>query len=407
MEESSQQSLIDVIVAFEVTPYLPQGWQAAWLNLQSHPVLVALLLVAAGFLVGRAFKGLIHSVMERLLKNHIPKVDYEVAHYLTAPILQTVVVVSIVLALATLNFAGAVEHLLIQLCFTTLLFLWGRAWFQAARVILQALEEERDRFRMFQPRTIPFFEMVIKLFLVVVFVYLLFLVWDINATAWMASAGIIGIVVGFAARDSLANLIAGISLVADAPYKLGDYIVLDTGERGLVTHLGIRSTRILTRDDIEISIPNAVINASKVINESGGPWVRHRIRIPVGVSYDSDMDKVIQVLEAIGVENETVAENPAPRVRVRGFGDSAINVELLCWIRRPAERGVTVHVLMLEVIRRFREAGIEIPFPQRDVHWRDAVSAERAQRLEMRADTPAASMDADDGSGIKTADCTD
>ena len=106
----------------------------------------------------------------------------------------------------------------------------------------------------------------------------------------LAGAGVIGIAVGFAARDTLANLISGVSIVADAPYKLGDYIVLDTGERGVVSSLGIRSTRLMTRDDVEVSIPNAVIGSAKIINESGGPWEKYRIRIPVGVAYGSDTE---------------------------------------------------------------------------------------------------------------------
>jgi len=135
------------------------------------------------------------------------------------------------------------------------LILWSRAWFRATKAILQALEAEDDRYHLFQSRTVPLYEMGIKLFLLSMFIYLFFLVWGINATAWIASAGIIGIAVGFAAKDTLANLIAGVSIVADAPYKLGDYIVLDTGERGMVTNLGIRSTRLLSRDDVEVSIP--------------------------------------------------------------------------------------------------------------------------------------------------------
>ena len=100
------------------------------------------------------------------------------------------------------------------------------------------------------------------------------LIWGINPTAWLASAGVIGIAVGFAAKDSLANLFSGIFIVADAPFKIGDYIVLDSGERGAVTHLGMRSTRLLTRDDVEITIPNAVIANAKTDHHSGQYWLR-------------------------------------------------------------------------------------------------------------------------------------
>ena len=83
-------------------------------------------------------------------------------------------------------------------------------------------------------------------------IYLIFQFWGINVTAWLASAGIIGIAIGFAAKDTLANFFAGIFILADTPYNLGDYINLDTGERGKVVHVGLRTTRLLTRDDVEV-----------------------------------------------------------------------------------------------------------------------------------------------------------
>lgn len=373
-QEGVTSSLADLIVGFDVSPYLNEPLLRAWQFLQVYPLLLAIVLVALGYGIGRILKSLIHRLLDRFRKSAKSQIDYEIAHYLTAPVLQTSVTFSLVLALATLDFPGAIEHLLIKICITALLLFWGRAWFRATRVILQALEANRDRFHLFQPRTIPLYEMGIKLLLAGLFVYLFFLVWGIDATAWVASAGIIGIAIGFASRDTLANLISGVSIVADAPYKIGDYIVLDTGERGVVSNLGIRSTRLITRDDVEVSIPNAVIGAAKIVNESGGPYVRHRIRLPISVAYDCDIDKVIETLMGIAADHESVVDEPSSRVRIRGFGDSAINLELLCWIKRPADRGRVVHDLNYQVIKRFREQQIEIPFPQRDVHVRDIPS---------------------------------
>jgi MscS family membrane protein len=370
-EESVTSSIADRIIDFDLSPYLGGPFKELWDMLQAHPFLLATVLVAIGYLVGKLLKILIHRLLDAFRKRDKSELDYQIMHYLTKPVLQTTVTFSMVLALATLDFPGAIEHFLVKACITALLIFWGRAWFRATSAILKALEANRDRFHLFQPRTVPLYEMGIKLMLAGLFVYLFLLVWDIDATAWFASAGIIGIAVGFAARDTLANLISGVSIVADAPYKIGDYIVLDTGERGVVSSLGIRSTRLITRDDVEVSIPNAVIGSAKIVNESGGPYVRHRIRIPVGVAYDSDIDKVVEVLEKIAAENEFVVDEPSPRVRIRGFGDSAINVELMGWIRRPADRGLTVHQLTREIIRQFREAGIQIPFPQRDLHFKD------------------------------------
>jgi small-conductance mechanosensitive channel len=365
------RSLADLIADFDLSPYLNDSSREVWVFLQSYPLMFAVVLVGLGYAIGRVLKSVIHTLLDRFRKSTKSEIDYEIAHYLTSPVLQTTVTFSMVLALATLDFPGAIENLLIKICITALLLFWGRAWFRATRVILQALEADRDRFQLFQPRTIPLYEMGIKLLLAGLFIYLFFLVWGIDATAWVASAGIIGIVIGFASRDTLANLISGVSIVADAPYKIGDYIVLDTGERGVVSNLGIRSTRLITRDDVEVSIPNAVIGSAKIVNESGGPYVRHRIRIPIGVAYSSDIDKVIATLKGIAADNEYVVEEPAARVRIRGFGDSSINLELLCWIKHPADRGLVVHRLNYQLIKRFREEQIEIPFPQRDLHVRD------------------------------------
>ena len=380
-EADATPSIADLIIGFDMSPYLSGPFREAWVFLQDYPLLFAALLVGLGVAIGWVLKSLIRWLLDQLRKREKTERDYEIMHYLTSPVMQTVVTLFLVLALATLDFPGAVESTLIKFAFTALLIFWGRAWFRATKVILQALEAQRHRFHLFQPRTVPLYEMGIKLLLLGLFVYFFFLIWGINATAWVASAGIIGIVVGFAARDTLANLISGVSIVADAPYKIGDYIVLDTGERGLVVSLGIRSTRLLTRDDVEVSIPNSIIGAAKIVNESGGPWVRHRVRLPIGVAYDSDMDKVMEVLEDIANHGENVSDEPPPRVRIRGFGNSAIDLELLFWIRRPEERGPVIHHLALEIIRRFREEGIVIPFPQRDLHLKDRPPAQAETEL--------------------------
>jgi small-conductance mechanosensitive channel len=295
--------------------------------------------------------------------------------YLTAPVVQTTVILALVATVKAFGFGDAVDWFLVRALFTLLLIFWGKAWFRATSLAMTFLTKDVDRFELFQPRTRPLFDMGIKLFLFTLLVWLFMLLWNIDGTAWLASAGVIGIAVGFAAKDTLANLISGVSIIADAPYKLGDYIILDTGERGVVTELGMRSTRLLTRDDVEISIPNAVMGNAKITNESGGPAVEHRIRIPVGVAYGTRPEKVVEVLEEIARENSMILALPAPRVRMRGFGESSVNFEMLGWIKYPEQRGLATHNLLIEIEKRFREADITIPFPQQDVHVKSVMPA--------------------------------
>jgi small-conductance mechanosensitive channel len=217
---------------------------------------------------------------------------------------------------------------------------------------------------------LPLLDTVIKVILLALAIYFLFIAWNINVTAWIASAGIVGLALSFAAKDTLSNLFAGVSIVADAPYKNGDFIILESGERGMVTHIGLRSTRILTRDDVEITVPNGIIGNSKIINEAGGPSAKHRIRIAVGVAYGSDIDQVIATLSGVATAHSEICNEPGPRVRFRKFGESSLDFELLCWIDQPIDRGRMTHELNCAVYKAFAEDKISIPFPQRDLHVR-------------------------------------
>ena len=208
---------------------------------------------------------------------------------------------------------------------------------------------------------------------IVTLVLLCVLLWNtsdylgMSLTAIFASAGIVGLGVALAARETLANFFGGVSIFLDRPFKSGDYIVLDTGERGQVVDVGLRSTRLLTRDDVQISIPNSLMTNTKVINESA-PRPLFRVRIKVGVAYGTDLDRVEEVLLSVASHNNLVAFAPEPRVRFRNFGDSSLDFELLCWARRPEDRGRLIHGLNHQIYTAFDAAGIQIPFPQRDIH---------------------------------------
>ena len=373
-----EEDVLDLTI--DIAPLLPEQVQPAWYFLQDYPLLLVLIMFALGWGVGKLIQWVLHTLLNKAARRTSNEVDDHLIDYLTAPVVQTTVILALVAATKAFGLSEQMDWVVVRILFSLLLLFWGRAWFKATALLIQSLANDVGRFTMFQPRTRPLFEMGIKLFLVTLLIWFFMTLWNIDGTAWLASAGVIGIAVGFAAKDTLANLISGVSIIADAPYKIGDYIVLDTGERGVVTELGMRSTRLLTRDDVEISIPNAVMGNAKITNESGGPAVEHRIRIPVGVAYGTKPARVVEVLEQIANENELTVKEPAPRASMRGFADSSINFELLSWIRLPEQRGLVQHQILMEVERRFAEEGIHIPFPQRDIHIRSgALGAERGE----------------------------
>lgn len=191
--------------------------------------------------------------------------------------------------------------------------------------------------------------------------------FGLPVTAVFASAGIVGVAVALAARETLANFFGGISIFLDRPFRVGDYIILESGERGEVKQVGMRSTRVLTRDDVQVSVPNSLITNAKVINESA-PEHRFRVRIQVHVAYGTDVDELESTLIDLTRQNPLVAEDPEPRVRFRKFGDSSLQFELLCWAKRPHDKGLLIHELNRDIYKAFEGANIVIPYPQHDVH---------------------------------------
>ena len=251
---------------------------------------------------------------------------------------------------------------------TVALWLWFRAAGKVSDAVLDALARKAHEATWIEPRTLPLFELVAKLTLFGGLIFLFLKIWNLDPTAWLASAGILGLAVGFAAKDTLANLFAGLFIIADAPYKLGDFINLDSGERGKVTDIGLRSTRILTRDDVEVTIPNSVMANTKIVNETQGPAPKRRVRVDVGVSYAADLDHVRRELMDVVRGCEHIAEQPAPSVRVRLFGDSAITVQVRGYIDEPVLRGRAIDALHVAIHKRLNDKQIEIPFPQLVVH---------------------------------------
>ncbi len=287
------------------------------------------------------------------------------------PLFVSIAVLGLILATGRLPLNEAALWLTLGVLKTIAIVVWLVCAIRFSRLLLEVLASHQERFPIIQPRTLPLFYNLAVLVGIGASIYFVFLAWDIDVTAWLASAGIIGIAVSFAAKDTLANLFAGVFILADAPYKLGDFIVLDSGERGRVTQIGIRSTRLLTRDDVEITIPNAVMGTTKIVNESGGPYEKERVRVAASVAYGSDIDRVRDVLMEIALAHHGIATDPEPRVRFRRFGESGLEIELLGWIDEPVLRGRTIDALNTEIYKRFLEVGIEIPFPKRDLYIKE------------------------------------
>jgi len=347
------------------------NWDQILLALSSDPRIRQLVILAAAVLLALMVRLFFSRVVRLFTSRTVSDVDDLIARELRNPAILTVILVGILMAFKEFDAPEIAESFVKGTTVTLIGAMWMVALLRVGRLVLGVISRNVDTLAIVEPRTLPLFEMILKLAGVGGFLYFVCIAWNIPLTSWLASAGVIGIAVGFAAKDTLSNLFAGIFIVADAPYKVGDFVVLDNTTRGQVLEIGIRSTRLLTRDDVEITVPNAVIANSQIVNQTGGPSDRMRVRVKVEAAYGSDVDQVESVLlESVeGVEH--VCSDPAPRVRFRAFGASGLAFELLAWVDEPIFRGRVLHALNSNVYKRFNAAGIEIPYSKQDVYIKE------------------------------------
>jgi len=312
---------------------------------------------------------LLHKYLQLLLRKTRNTLDEDVLTLLRKPVFLTIVIFGIGLIADTLSENGRLIPLFDSLLSSLLILVWALFFLRATKLILPGISQHGTG--LVTTRTLP---LMLNLSLVVISsiaIYLLFTTWKIDMTAWLASAGVLGIAIGFAAKDTLGNLISGVFIMTDAPYKIGDFVVLQDGMRGEIRNIGIRSTRLLTRDDVEVTIPNSIMGNTAVINETGGPHEKYRIRVKTSVAYGSDIDQVRECLMNVAASSTFACDFPEPRVRFRSFGDSGLQIELLCWINEPVLRGRAMDDLNTAVYKRFQQEGIEIPYSKQDLYIKE------------------------------------
>lgn len=180
--------------------------------------------------------------------------------------------------------------------------------------------------------------------------------------------GLLSVGIGFGLQNVTSNFISGIILLFERPIAVGDRVTVGDIE-GDVLSINMRSTTIRSINNISIIVPNTEFVASQVTNWShGDPKIR--LMIDVGVSYNSDLDLVVETLRDVATNHAAVLTIPAPNVVLSSFGDSSWNMILLAWVDDPKSHALIRSEINCEIVRKFREKNIEIPFPQRDLHLR-------------------------------------
>jgi small-conductance mechanosensitive channel len=340
-----------------------------WLDtyLQNQYWRVAIIIGVAA-VVAILLRILVIPLLLRLSRKTASNVDDRIFEILWPAILRTVLLQGVHIAVMDFVKAERIDTVITSITATLMILIWGRFLNSLGSIVFKKLSANADRYQWIQPQTLPLIQFSYKVALFGLMTYMIMSAWHVNLTSWLASAGVMGIAVGFAAKDTLANFISGVFILMDAPYKVGQYITIDGDTRGVVTEIGMRSTRLLTRDNVEVTVPNAVIGNAKIINESSGPSPRMRVRVAASVAYGSDVDQVRQVLLDCAKDVPHTSEDPSPVVRFVAMGESSLDFQVLVWVKHPVFRGRVRDEINTRVYKALAAEGIEIPFPQRDLY---------------------------------------
>lgn len=216
-------------------------------------------------------------------------------------------------------------------------------------------------------RLIPFLQKILKAVVIILALIFAFNAWKINISPLLATAGIAGLAIGLAVKDSLNNILGGLQLVLDKTFKVGDKVQLESGEMGVILDIGLRSTKLKTYDNEVIYIPNGYLANAKIKNFTH-PDVSIRVNVNFGVVYGSDTEKVRQVVLEVVKKIENVIEQPEPVVQFLKMSDFSLDFVARAWVKSYAEAYSTQLKMTDEIYNALNRANIGIPFPTRTIY---------------------------------------
>ncbi len=331
---------------------------------------VALLILIFSFILAWVVSYLFKHLLPRITSKTKTDFDDKLAEMLRRPIFYTIILAGVYTCIKYLGLGMTIATTMDNIVLTILVIIIS---FTIAKVLKLFIEQYG---RKIADRTasdldnhlLPLLENLAELFVYLFGVMFILRIWNIDITPLVASAGIAGFAVAFAAKDTIANFFGGISIFFDKPFRIGDRVQLESGEQGHVLSIGVRTTRIKTFNNTELSIPNSVIANSRVVNWNA-PEAKTKVKITIGVAYGSDVDKVKQIIIDEAKKCKDVLDEPEPSVYFKEMADFSLNFLLICWAPSPSIFSIK-DKLNTAIYKRLVKEGIEIPFPTRTIYMK-------------------------------------
>jgi small-conductance mechanosensitive channel len=347
-----------------------------WRHPRLAEALVSAAILAGGYVAARVISFLVGRLLSQAAARTTTTLDDRLLGALKRPLTYALFLVAAFVAVHRLSIPAPWMTRIDNALFALGVVLLGLALMSAYGILLSwyTLESRYAESSALAREFGPLFSKLGKIFIGLIAVITVLQHLGVNVASLVVSLGVGSLAVGLAAQDTLANMFAGFTLMVDRPFKIGDRIRLSTGELGDVETIGIRATRIRTLDETLLVVPNSILVKERLVNQTL-PTRQVTTRIDVGVAYGTDLASAKGVLVECAFSSRYVVKERVPLVLVTRFADFSIQLLLIFWARDYAEQGLAQTEVYEEIDRRFRERGIEIPYPVREIVTRRAEPA--------------------------------
>lgn len=325
-----------------------------------------LLILAVSVLAAYIAKFILERILKPLTKKTKTKIDDLIVKSLSSIIFYIVLALGLKIGFNSFDFETQIYNSIIN---TLLIALVSFLIFKIINSFAQLWKKEwaTKTKSTADDRMIPLIEKILKAVVLILAVIFIFSAWNINISPLLATAGIAGLAVGLAVKDSLANIIGGLQLVFDKTFKVGDKVQLESGELGVILDVGLRSTKLKTYDNEVIYIPNGQLANAKIKNYTQ-PDLSIRVNVNFGVVYGSDTERVREVVLETIKKIDTVLEDPEPAVLFLKMSDFSLDFVARAWVESYADAYSTSIKMTDEIYNALNRAKIGIPFPTRTIY---------------------------------------
>lgn len=341
-----------------VSPYFDSFW--AFFN--DYAYLRAAFIATLGYIFAKAAAHYIPRLIKAISRRINFQIGDEIAELSRFPLFSLVFIAGLTFAAFASDVKEPLAGVITAILKSLFILIVAISVYRLIKHLLHRTAESRENLTLIQPQTLPLFTNASMIFIAVAAIHQVFAAWDVDMTALLASAGIAGLAIGMASKDMLSDLISGVLIMSDQPYRVGEVIVLDP-VRGKVQHIGLRSTRVLTKDNVEIIIPNSMMGSSRVVNESSSEAEGIRVRMEIQTAYGVDPDKVRNIILGVCRDDPVVMQEANNVVHLIGFTENYTKFLLLFWIEDPYIRGPTLARIREEIYIRFMAEDVQIGLP--------------------------------------------